>query len=362
MKVTIIGAGNCGLAMAAQVSQGGHEVSLWNRTGAGIADLMAHPLIHCEGVLEGAVPVHRVTDDLALALESPDLVMVTTPAHAHKSLAQKMAPHLPSGVPVILNPGRTFGALEFKMTFEAMGRGEDLLIGETQTIIYTCRKTKADRVLVIAMKSDVLLSTFDARQNPALLARLPDCIRVYFKAADSMIQTSIGNVGMILHSAPLLLNAGWTENENNLYKYYYDGITPTISAFLEKMDLERLAVARALGRPVESTRDWLKRTYKIEGDSLYECLQNNEAYKRIDAPATLRHRYIFEDVPCGLVPLEAVGLHYGLDMTYTGLIIDLASRLMDEDFRKMGRNLASLGLDRGASSLLKLLESAAASE
>ena len=159
-----------------------------------------------------------------------------------------------------------------------------------------------------------------------------------------MVHTSIGNVGMILHCAPLLLNSGWTESKTNVYKYYYDGITPTVSELIEKIDVERVAVSEALGHKVESTREWLIRTYHVEGNNLYECIQNNEAYKTIDAPRSLKHRYIFEDVPCGLVPLEAIGIKLGLNMGYTTLIIDLASKLMDVDFRETGRNLEFLGI------------------
>lgn len=154
-----------------------------------------------------------------------------------------------------------------------------------------------------------------------------------------MIQTSIGNVGMVLHCAPLLLNTGWTESNRNIYKYYYDGITPMLGAFIEKIDMERVDVSEALGYKVESTKEWLIRTYHVEGKDLYECIQNNEAYKTIDAPKSLRHRYIFEDVPCGLVPLEAIGIKLGLNMSYSTLIIDLASKLLDINFRETGRNL-----------------------
>ena len=103
--------------------------------------------------------------------------------------------------------------------------------------------------------------------------------------------------------------------------------------------MERIAVSKELGYEVETVKDWLKRTYNIEGESLYECIQNNEAYKTIEAPKTLKHRYIFEDIPHGLVAIEAVGERLGLNMRNTSLIIDLASSLMDVDFRKIGRNL-----------------------
>lgn len=162
-----------------------------------------------------------------------------------------------------------------------------------------------------------------------------------------MIETSIGNVGMILHCAPLLLNAGWTESNIHDYKYYFNGISPSIARFLEKVDDERIRVSRLLGTEVESTKEWLKRTYNVRGNSLYECVQNNKAYETIDAPDSLNHRYIFEDIPTGLVPLESAGRYLGLSMTNTSIIIDLASALLNVDFRFRGRNLTTLFYDEG---------------
>lgn len=356
MKVTVIGAGNSGLAMAAHMSREGHEVTLWNRTEATVKTLMKTRLIHSEGMIEGHVPLHKVTCHLDEALEKSELILITTPANAHWELGCRIGRSIQNEPLILLNPGRTFGALEFQIAFESVNPKLQPLIAEAQTIIYTCRKTEGDRVHILALKSDVLLSTFHAESNEELIASLPECLQQYFIPASSMIETSIGNVGMILHSAPLLLNAGWTENESNIYRYYYDGITPTVSAFLEKIDAERVRVSKALGHPVETTRDWMRRTYKIEGETLFECLQNNEAYQRIEAPTTLLHRYIFEDVSTGLVPLEAVGKNLRLDMQYTTLVIDLASLLMDTDFRKVGRNLDSLGLSSGTLCLHEILE------
>ena len=218
------------------------------------------------------------------------------------------------------------------------------------------QKTDEDAVDIIALKDSVLISSFNINSSESIINYLPQCIRKYFSLAHSMIQTSIGNVGMVLHCAPLLLNTGWTESEKNIYKYYYDGITPTIGKLIEKIDDERVAVSDALGDKVESTKDWFIRTYHVSGNNLFECIQNNEAYKTIDAPGSLKHRYIFEDVPCGLVPLEAIGLKLGLDMSCTTLIIDLASKLLNVDFRATGRNLGDLDISTDNMELRTIFE------
>lgn len=339
MKVTIIGAGNSGMAMAAHLSNEGNEVTLWNRSSSTISKLMETRIINCDGALKGQIPIHIVTDDIKIALNEPEIIFITTPANSHKGLAKLIAKNINKSTAIMLNPGRTFGALEFRNKYRKYNKNYEQIIGETQTIIYTCRKTDVDAVNIIAFKDSVLISALDVISNDIIISYLPKCIQKYFSPADSMIQTSIGNVGMILHCAPLLLNAGWTEGESNVYKYYYDGITPRISDFIENIDKERVAVSEALGYKVDSTQEWLMKTYHVTGSNLYECIQNNEAYRTIDAPCSLKHRYIFEDVPYGLVPLEAIGIKLGLDMSYTSLIIDLASKLLNVDFRKIGRNL-----------------------
>ncbi|GAH76920.1 unnamed protein product, partial [marine sediment metagenome] len=55
----------------------------------------------------------KVTNDIKLALEGAELIMIVTPANAHAKIAKDCAPHLKGNQVVILNPGRTGGALEF---------------------------------------------------------------------------------------------------------------------------------------------------------------------------------------------------------------------------------------------------------
>ena len=354
MKATVIGAGNSGLAMAAYLSRGGNSVTLWNRTGSTISRICSTHVIHCEGEIQGDIRIDTITDDIRLALKDPDIVLVTTPANSHRELAELIAGNIRKSTVIVLNPGRTLGALEFRRTYDRYNMEYPQTIAETQTIIYTCRKTAEDSVHIMAMKDSVLISALDARMNKDIIRYLPECIRPYFIPAESIIQTSIGNVGMILHCAPLLLNVGRMEGAASHYKYYHEGITPTIARFLERLDQERVHVSETLGYQVESAKEWMMRTYHVSGGSLYECIQNNDAYKEIDAPTTLHHRYIFEDVSYGLVPLEAIGNKLGLDMKNTTLIVDLACRLLEEDYREKGYQL-----DYSASEITWLKETAA---
>ena len=337
--IAVLGAGNSGLAMAAHLAMEGHSVHLWNRGSDTIAFLLQSPLIKVDGVINGEAHLKLVSSDIKEVLEGVSTVLVTTPANAHGDLAQLLAPYVTKDMLIVLNPGRTFGALEFLTKLKEHGCVNSPLVIETQTIIYTCRKTGDDQVSILAFKHDVFFSAVNHQLNPQIIELFPACLRPFFIPAPSMIETSIGNVGMILHCAPVLLNSGWIESPFTKFKYYYEGITPSVARLLEKLDRERLEVASLLGHPVESTAEWMRRSYEVDGNNLYECIQNNLAYHMIDAPGTLQHRYILEDVSCGLVPLEAVGRNLGLPMRMCGLIINLANAMLEMDFRKSGRIL-----------------------
>ena len=72
-----------------------------------------------EGEVEGFGRSALVTDDLEEVLRDSRLVIANVPAFAHGPLAERCAPYLRDGQMVLLNPGRTFGALEFRRALTA---------------------------------------------------------------------------------------------------------------------------------------------------------------------------------------------------------------------------------------------------
>lgn len=343
INITVIGAGNSGLATAAYLSINNISVRLWNRSYETIEKLIRTKTIHLDGIVYGDAKIDIVTTNIQEALENTDLIMVTTPANSHTDIANMLKNHLNRDVPIILNPGRSFGALVFANILQEVNSALPI-IAETQTIIFTCRKRSEDAANILAMKNDVLISTLNTNSINILMEKLPPCMSEFLKPTNSMIATSIGNIGMILHCSPVLLNAGWIEYENANFKYYYDGITKSIADLLLQLDKERIEVSKKLQAPVESLIDWLKRSYKVSGNCIYDCIHNVESYKTIEAPKTLQHRYIFEDIPTGLVPLEDLGKKLNLSMTHTEGIINLANMVFNTDFRINGRTLKNLGL------------------
>ena len=122
------------------------------------------------------------------------------------------------------------------------------------------------------------------------------------------------------------------------YAIFSKGISPLVASILEKMDLERVAVAKAFGVSVPSARQWLAECYGSRGDSLYEQIQNTEAYKTVLAPVDIDTRYIFEDVLTGCVPTSCAGKAVGVSTEVLDTLIKWASLLYGRDFHAEGRN------------------------
>lgn len=336
--VFVCGSGHQGLSMAAHLALNNVKVTMWNRSENHIREIIKTKEIICEGIVKGIARIEKASTKMRDVVS--DFVMVTTPSSAHKDIARELAPFVHKDMVVILNPGRTFGAIEFARSLEECGVEELPHIAETQTIVYTCRRGEKNNTTILALKPNVKIAALKGSNIDYILAKMPECLKQYFIVSDSVLETSLTNVGMILHCAPVMMNIGWIETSKVDFKYYYDGISQSVANFLEKMDSERQAVANAAGYPIESVAEWLRRTYGCNGTNLFECIQNNESYKEIDAPPTIDCRYIFEDVPNGLVPIESLGKALGVETTNITTIIDLASSVMNKDFRLNGRNFS----------------------
>ena len=169
MKVSIIGAGNGGQAIAAYLSIQGCDVSICDTDSAKIEELKELGYIRLQGRIEGVGKVSCFTTDVADIIPESDIVMVTTTANAHHAVAKSIAPFVKDNQIIILNPGRTCGALVFKQALKEAGCSKRYFLGEAQTLVYACRLVKNGVVNIIGVKDEVLLSALPASDTKYIL-------------------------------------------------------------------------------------------------------------------------------------------------------------------------------------------------
>jgi opine dehydrogenase len=343
MKVAVIGAGNGGLAIASHLALQGHKVNLYSSFQEELDPIIAKRGIELEGVKEaGFTILNKVTNDIELALNDTSLIMIVTPANAHEKVARVCAPYLEANQVVILNPGRTGGALEFDRVLTEEKIGNKPIIGEAQSLIYACRKTSPTKVIIYGVKKSLSIASFPAKNRNKLIKIVNEAYP-QFVLAENVLETSLNNIGAIFHPTPTILNSARIELGEK-FDYYHEGITPVVATVLENIDMERIEVARALKVRVQSAIEFLRESYGVKADSLYQAIQNNSAYKGVKAPTTIHVRYLTEDIPMSLVPIASIGQQLGILTPNIDSIIRIGSTMLKKDFRISGRTIDKLGL------------------
>lgn len=339
----VAGAGNGGLAMAGHLGLLGFRVHLYNRTDEHLNAVRWYGGVDIEGAVEGFGPIALATSSIQEALQGVDVVMIVTPSTAHYSFAAKMAPFLQDGQIIVLNPGRTGGALEFRQVLKSEKCPVRPVIVEAQTFIYASRMLTRHRAHIFRVKNGVPVSALPSFLTPGALAVLNNAFPE-FTAGTNVLATSLENIGAVFHPALTLLNAGWIESTGGDFEYYIQGISPSVAKVLQKIDDERLALARALGIRTVSAREWLYLSYDSSGDTLCEAIRATSSYIGIKAPSTINHRYIWEDVPMSLVPMSSIGAMLEIPTPTIDLIIKLAEDMLEADYRSSGRTVETLGI------------------
>ncbi len=344
---TVVGAGNGGKSMAAHLGVMGAKVNLYNRTYdhiEAIAKRGGIELDSYEGGPTGFGRLNLVTSEIEEAVADTEVIMIATPSTAHAPLAKIMAPYLKDGQIVVLNPGRTFGSIEFLHVLRQMGCKANVIIAETETLIYACRAEGPAQAYIFRIKDAIPLAALPSKENQRVLDALSGVYPQFIDGKD-VLHTGLNNMGAIFHPALTLLNAARIESTRGNFEFYFEGVTSSVAGVLEAIDRERVTVASALGIRARTAMEWLKIAYNVTGVDLNETIHNQTGYQGIKAPATLNHRYIFEDVPMSLVPIASLGQHYGVSVRGMDAIIRLACIIHKTDYWRRGRTLDKMGLN-----------------
>lgn len=347
--ITVIGAGHGGKAMAAEMASRGFMVTLYNRSSERleVIALRGGVELRTEEGREIFATLHVVTSDPEEAVKDADLIMVAIPASGHYDVGVTFAPYLQDHQVVVLNPGRTGGALEFRSALDQGGCTCRPIICEAETFLFAARSLGPAESQIFRTKYSVPVAAFPATRTKAALDVLHP-VYPQFIPAKNVLHTSLNNMGAIFHPALSLLNAGWIEATQGDFEFYMDGVTPATARVLMALDRERVTVAAAIGVRAQTAVEWLDRAYAATGENLHEAMHANIGYKGIKAPNRLQHRYIFEDVPCSLVPVALIGQQYGVETATIHAMISLANIVHGTDYLHKGRTLDKLGI-RGLS-------------
>ena len=336
-NITIIGAGNGGRAFAVYLSRLGHDVTLLYRTSKYVKNIKNSKRILSFGYITGSYKIKNITNNYKEAIENADFILYVVPASIHLEITKKILPYLKNNQIIILNPGRTWGAIEVYNTIRKYRPKLQIHVGETQTLLFTCRKIYDFGVSILKIKNTVDFCFYPEEDNE-LLFPIINSIFPEFNLVDDIRETSLNNMGAVIHPVVTVLNAGSITRKSQFH-FYEEGISRNIANLVEKIDKERCKILKYIGVKPTSLIKWANQVYGCKATDYYEVFHQIESYKNIKAPKSLRIRYLTEDIPTGLVPLSSIGKYISISTPNINSIIVLANTLLNTNFYKKGRTI-----------------------
>jgi opine dehydrogenase len=195
---------------------------------------------------------------------------------------------------------------------------------------------------------DLRFAAFPAVRTTDLLERIRPLFPQLIPLRD-LLHVTFLYTNAVHHPPATICNAGRIEDTAGNYLHYYEGITPSVGRVIDAVDLERRSVAQAyyVDTPtfVDRFFDMGYTTEEARRTGLaYEAFHASEPDRWIQAPASLVHRFLDEDVPYGLVPLAALARVAQIRTPNIDALIQIASTLRGVDYLAEGMGVDRLGI------------------
>ncbi len=348
MKISVLGAGAGGTAVAFDCAIHGHEVRLFDfeQFPDNIAAIAAQGGIRAEGDIDGSGSIAYAGHDVDSALEGAELIYVVGPAYSTAPFGEAVAGKLREGQTVIVSPGSCGGALAFKRAAGLDVADDSVRVAETSTLHYAVRLTAPGEIRVfLKLKAGNLLAALPGSHTADILEMIAD---VYgsMEPAASVMQTSLQNANPIIHPAVTLSNAARIEMTGGDFLFYEEGVSDSVGRLIEALDRERIAIGEAMELEVLSDPEMGMRQGYMLASNYGSGYRKAPGFLGIGAQPQLDHRYLNEDVGYGLVFMSSLGQQLGVATPGMDAIIEVASIVMARNYRAEGlRTPATLGID-----------------
>lgn len=345
MKVAILGAGNAGCAVAADLSIKNHEVTLIKTTNSLHNENFEH-LIRYNGDIsiiedgqETKTTIHKVSTKLE-DLSEAELVIIYIQTNYHEELVRRISKYIVDGQIILFNPGYLSTAYMLKHCSD-----KDVAIVEAQSSFIDCRISEPGKVKAGFRNVRNPLGIYPynkLNETKSILEQLG----YPFVYLESVIEAALHNPNLIVHTVGAIMSIPRIENTKGDYVMYHEVFTPSVWNILEKLDSEKMDVLEKLGFDrlsyVEACK--YRNSLNDERDAKEVFFWYANMPTRAKGPVKVDSRYITEDVPEGLVMLEAIARQLNVDTPICTSLIEMASAALQYDMRKEGRTPEKLGV------------------
>lgn len=346
MNISILGAGNGGTAVAAELSLKGHDVTLIKTSNA-MHDENFNYLLENGGIVslieDGktvTAKIKHVTRDISSISES-EVVIVYIQTNYHEGLIKRIKPYLKDGQIILINPGYFSTAYVLKHCSDI-----DLTVCEAQSSFLDCRISEPGKIKIGFRNVRNPLGIYPVSRIEES-QKVLDKLGFPFTYLPSVVEAALHNPNLIVHTVGAIMSIPRIEKTKGDYCMYHEVFTPSVWRILEALDEEKMDVMEKLG---------CKRVSYVEACKYRNTLDDSRDAKevffwyagmptRAKGPVVVDSRYISEDVPQGLVLLETLGLKFKVATPICTALINIASAALGRDLRLEGRTIERLGED-----------------
>lgn len=358
--VAVLGGGNGGHAVAANLSLAGFKVNFFElpRFADSFEKVLRTKEIQIQGIsVDGVAKLNLATTDIQQAIKNAEVIFVITPAFGHKAMAEVCAPFVQDGQTIVLMPG-SGGSLEFINIFKQKKVRQEVTFAESCTLPYGARLKGLGHVSVLI--NTVILPTgiFPSRKTGEVIPKLKQFYPMIVPARD-VLEAAINNPNPIVHPIATLLSATRIEHSKGEFYLYAEGMTPAVARTYESLNQERLSICKVLGYKLYHWDNLEFKDYNLgetEEECRYRILNTSMdaafgkdgiyAGIKMKGPEHLKDRYVTEDVPYGMVLLSTLGDLLRVPTPTHDAVIQLASVINRTDYWKTGRGMKQLGLSK----------------
>ncbi|MFC1899528.1 NAD/NADP octopine/nopaline dehydrogenase family protein [Chloroflexota bacterium] len=331
-KIAVIGAGNCGYALAADLTLSGYEINLYGSKKRGnLTPVVENGGIELTGAgRNGFAEINCATTNIAEAIAGTKIIIITYQTQQQEALAEICAPHLEDGQTIILTPGNLSSVL-FTKIIKEHGINKDIKIAETRSAIYGCRRINGKPEVNIINLIPNNIAAFPSRNTEIVLNEMRELYPDILPGKNVLeIALSFTN---FTHVPPMILNTGTVEIPRRPFYIYGEANTPSIKRVTLALQKENASIIKKLGL---SNLSLLEEQMKMR--------QLPSGLDKVPGPKNMQHRYILEDCQIGLVFRASLGDMIGIPTPVSKALITLASEINGTDYFTQGRTMEHLGI------------------
>lgn len=341
MKITIIGCGHGGQALAAHLALLNNNVTIYaDERHAGYLHEINSNTISLEGKVNGIAKIDCLTTDIELALQDAQVIYLSLPTNAHLPQFKKILPFLKSGQIVIALAGN-FSSIYFYKELVKYGKEHDIYLADVASLPYACRASKAGEVNIIDVKHKVDIAAMPAKNTAYIKDKISGHFPCELRQSSNILEMGLNITSAISHPAIMVTNAGRIGKGEQDFYFYKEGISQDVANIVEALDVDRIKIGQKYGFQLPSYLEIMNGYYSYNYTSYYDFFTKSQVHNKLKlCPTSVRDRYISQDIPYVMLPWYSLGLYVGYESNAMKSLIYLSSVLNDTCYFSQGRVVA----------------------